>query len=267
MKPFFTTGLLIAASCIPAAAQDIVNKQCTDVLYQVSTIGRLLEGAYDGISTFQSVMARGDFGLGTFDGLDGEMIAVDGKYFQVKEDGIAYPVSKDMLTPFAAVTFFEPGERFTVDSEISCNELQEVIKTHFTPEGSLYAIKITGEFSSLKTRSVPAQQKPYEPLVYVLPNQVVFNFENVEATLAGFWFSEDLSQINAPGFHFHAITENSMAGGHVLDCNAYNVLVEIDPMDEVRIKFNGLEQNSRETPPCPDSAKRTNSCRNRNSCR
>src|SRR5665647_3590613 len=72
-----------------------------DVLYQVSTINALLQGVYDGVIPIGELETHGDFGIGTFDGLEGEMLALDGNYYQIKTDGIAYPVSENMTTPFA----------------------------------------------------------------------------------------------------------------------------------------------------------------------
>jgi hypothetical protein len=34
--------------------------------------------------TFEALARHGDFGLGTFDALDGEMIAIDGTFYQIK---------------------------------------------------------------------------------------------------------------------------------------------------------------------------------------
>lgn len=266
MKLIFATGVLLAASCFPANAQDSIKNQCANVLYQVSTISRLLDGGYNGVSFYRGVMARGDFGLGTFDRLDGEMIAVDGEFYQVKSDGIAYPVTEDMLTPFAAVTFFEPAENFRVDIQMDCDALQETIKSRLPSDELLYAIKITGEFSSLTTRSVPAQEKPFKPLVEVLLEQVEFNFDDIDATLAGFWLPEELGNVNAPGFHFHAITSDALSGGHVLGCEVQNVLVEIDYMDEMRVKFSTLRRDPGKAPPCPANGKRAKPCHSDQSC-
>ena len=73
-------------------------------LFQTSTIDALLSGNYEGDVSFAELQARGDFGLGTFDALDGEMIALDGDFYQVKADGRAYGVDKRLKTPFAVVT-------------------------------------------------------------------------------------------------------------------------------------------------------------------
>ena len=48
------------------------------VLFQISTSGALVAGVYSGLSTTKNVLEHGDFGLGTFADLDGEMVIVDG---------------------------------------------------------------------------------------------------------------------------------------------------------------------------------------------
>src|ERR671910_2342862 len=72
-------------------------------LFQTSTIDALLEGNYEGDVSFAELGDRGDFGLGTFDALDGEMICLDGNFYQIKADGRAYAVEKRTRTPFAVV--------------------------------------------------------------------------------------------------------------------------------------------------------------------
>jgi acetolactate decarboxylase len=47
-------------------------------VFQVSTSGALVAGVYDREVSVQKVLEHGDFGLGTFANLDGEMIVVDG---------------------------------------------------------------------------------------------------------------------------------------------------------------------------------------------
>ena len=47
-----------------------------DTLTPVSTIDAILNGLYDGIITYGELKEWGDFGIGTFEGLDGEMVAL-----------------------------------------------------------------------------------------------------------------------------------------------------------------------------------------------
>jgi acetolactate decarboxylase len=102
----FTLILIISTLCCVNQIKnnDLENK---DILYQYSTIEALLEGIYDGDMTFGELKSHGNYGLGTLNSLDGEMIQVNGKFYQVKVDGIAYPVEDNEKTPFAIVTFFD----------------------------------------------------------------------------------------------------------------------------------------------------------------
>jgi len=45
----------------------------------------------------------------TFDALGGEMVAVDGRAYDVRFDGRVVPVAPARRTPFAAVTYFDWG--------------------------------------------------------------------------------------------------------------------------------------------------------------
>ena len=93
------------------ATADPPHAKALHEIFQNSTINALLEGVYDGSLTYGELRTHGDFGLGTFNALDGEMIAFDGNFYQVKSDGVAYPVADDQKTPFATVVFFRPTLR------------------------------------------------------------------------------------------------------------------------------------------------------------
>jgi acetolactate decarboxylase len=208
-----------------------------EALFQVSTLSELAAGDYDGRLSFRDLAAHGSFGLGTFDHLDGEMVAVDGRFFQVRADGVATPVRANETTPFAVVTSFEPDIRFEVHGYTSCDGLRDRIESRFPSEDALYAVKVTGLFADLETRSVPPQEKPYVPLAEALQNEVVFDLSSVEATMVGFWLPAVLDNVNAAGFHFHALTRDETTGGHVLGCDTLDVSVEIDRSDELQVRF------------------------------
>ena len=227
--------VLLLASTIPVSAQG--QGEQADTLYQVSTLDALLDGDYDGRIDFYTIKQQGDFGLGTFAALDGEMIALDGVFYQVRDDGHASLVRPDQMTPFAAVTYFRKDDSFHVSEETSCTGLHELLLEKFPSDQSLFAIKVSGRFTTLKTRSVPVQEKPYVSLIKALEEQVKFNFAEVDATLVGFWLPEVLNGVNAAGFHFHAIMTDTMTGGHVLDCQVQDVSIEIDYTNKLQVQF------------------------------
>jgi acetolactate decarboxylase len=238
--------LLMFTGWSPLHAQGAGGR--TDMLFQVSTLAALLVGDYDGVADYRTVKRHGDFGLGTFEALDGEMVAVDGGFYQIRADGIATPVGDDERAPFAAVTDFRADDAFQVSGETRCGDLQRLLQERFPSERRLYAIKISGRFKTLETRSVPAQQEPYPTLAVALQQQVVFDFAQVDAVLAGFWLPAEVADVNVPGFHFHAIMTDTMTGGHVLDCVAQAVNVEIDYMNALQVQFGDGE---RPHPPLP----------------
>ena len=77
-------------------------------LYQTSLMSALMAGLYEGEMTYGEIRNHGDFGLGTFNDLDGEMVGFDGTFYQLRSDGSVRPVTADQKTPFAVVTFFQP---------------------------------------------------------------------------------------------------------------------------------------------------------------
>ena len=212
-----------------------------DIVFQTSTISALLEGVYDGNVTYKDLKKHGDFGIGTFNNLDGEMIGLEGRFYQIKADGIAYSVLDSMKTPFAVVTFFKPDKALLLDKLANCKQLEQYLDNLLPTKNIIYAFKIKGNFKYIKTRSVPKQSKPYPPLIEVVKDQPTFEFNNVTGTIAGFWFPDYMEGVNVPGYHFHFITEDRKAGGHILDCQLHNGRIEIDYLSEL---FMALPENS-----------------------
>ena len=213
--------------------------QNSDALYQVSAINALLGGAYEGSESFAGLKKHGDFGIGTFDELDGEMLALDGEFYRVRADGKIYRVNDNDSTPFASVVFFQADNSFEINDDINYEELLKQLDESLPSENLFYAIKISGKFKNVKTRSVPKQEKPYRDLVEVVKNQPTFEFENVEGTLVGFRCPPYSTGVNVPGYHFHFITKDKSGGGHVLDCTLDDVTVKTDTKMEFVMSLPG----------------------------
>ncbi|MEL4305306.1 acetolactate decarboxylase [Methanococcoides sp. LMO-2] len=230
------SSLVVVSGCIDNSSdtsftadpgeQNVIQN---DVLYQVSTIDALLEGLYGGEVSMEELKLHGDTGLGTFDSLDGEMIVIDGDVYQMRADGIAYPVDDTTTTPFAAVTYFESDESIKVEGNLNSSEVALLIGENLPSENIMYAIRIDGAFEHMKVRSVPAQEEPYPLLVDVIADeQAVFELEDVEGSIVGFWLPYYVEGINVPGFHFHFIDSERGKGGHVLDYVILNGTVSVD---------------------------------------
>lgn len=199
-----------------------------ETLSQVSTIDAILDGVYDGVLSYGELRRYGDFGLGTFAGLDGEGIFLDGDFYQVKADGKVYAVGDDMTTPFAAVTFFDADREMALDGGMTMAQFTEALDAALPSDNMFYAVKITGVFSYMKTRSVPGQQKPYPPLVEVTAHQPEFEMENISGTIVGFRCPPYVAGVNVVGYHLHFISDDLNSGGHILDFTAAEATAQVD---------------------------------------
>lgn len=203
-----------------------------DVLFQAATVDDLLDGAYEGITTIGELKQHGDFGLGTFNGLDGEMVLLDGYCYQIKVDGDAHEVSDDFKTPFAAVTFFDKKKAILIPPNSTYEDLKTLIFENLSDKHLFYAIMITGEFTFVKARSVPKQEKPYQPLAKIINEQHIFQFDQLKGTLVGFWSPQNVTHLNVPGFHFHFLDQMHQVGGHLLDCQIKEGTIYIDATED-----------------------------------
>jgi acetolactate decarboxylase len=204
-------------------------------IFQLSTITALLEGVYDGDHTYGELRAHGDFGLGTFNALDGEMIAFDGEFYQIRSDGVARPVRDDQKTPFATVLFFRPTIHQEVEEAMDFAQLKEYLDRVVGSPNLFFAVRIDGSFAHVTTRSVPRQEKPYPHLAEVAHDQPTFELVDVEGTVVGFRFPDYAQGMNFPGYHVHFITKDRAAGGHVLDLHLRRGRVAIDPTSDFHL--------------------------------
>jgi acetolactate decarboxylase len=206
-------------------------------LFQTSTIDALLEGEYDGDVSFAELEDRGDFGLGTLEALDGEMIALDGAFYQVRSDGRAYAVDRRARTPFAVVTFFEPNRSRTLATPLDLGTFCAGLDRLVGGEASCYAVRVDGYFQYVKTRSIPRQRKPYPPLAEVVESQPTFELRDVGGSLIGFRFPHYAQGLNVAGYHFHFITADRSNGGHVLEFRLARGELAIDSEADLRLEL------------------------------
>lgn len=217
--------------------RDLHAERAPHVLFQASTIAALLEGAYDGDLTFGELAERGDLGLGTLNGLDGEMIAVDGEFYRADVQGAIHPIEPSAKTPFAVVTRFTPTVDDRLEQTFDHNRLLAWLDERIPAEASSCAIRLDGRFESVRARSVPKQSPPYRPLTEVVAEQNVFELNKVEGTMLGFRFPAYAEGIEVSGYHLHFITADRSRGGHVLDSRSGPLRARLDPSSELHVEL------------------------------
>ena len=206
----------------------------TQSLVQISTVNALMTGVYDGETTLHELAGRGDFGIGTFNALDGEMLLHNGKFYQIRSDGKIYKPDEQTMTPFATVIFFEP--EVSIDLTFSTYpELKSTLDSLLPSPNLFYAIKIDCKMDYIKTRSVPAQSKPYLPLVEITAIQPEFEAYNMSGTLVGFYCPSFVSGVNVPGYHLHFLSDDEEFGGHVLQFKMAGGVLNLDQIGDFRV--------------------------------
>jgi acetolactate decarboxylase len=195
-------------------------------LYQVSTATALVEGIYQGAVRVGTLREHGDLGLGTFENLDGEMMIVDGRFFQARSDGSVKEVDDDVLCPFAVVTRFAPESAIVLQK---CPDLAHLVGQFDQLRHSdnfFFALRVEGHFSCVRTRAMCRTEEGV-PLVQAAAVQPEFEFHDISGTLVGFWTPEYAKTFNVPGYHLHFLSEDHQSGGHLLECAGSELRVQI----------------------------------------
>jgi acetolactate decarboxylase len=200
-----------------------------DTLYQVSTIDALLMGVYDGIQPVGELKTHGDFGIGGFDAMDGELILLDGVVYQARADGSIIAVPDNMTTPFASATFFSADHVVTTAHPMNLSEFESTMEQQLPTGNMIYALRMHGTFPQMTVRAIPAQQRPYPPLAKAIENQSVYTYTDTNGTVMGFYTPVFFKGINIPGYHLHYLSDDKKTGGHILDCTVPSrITVEYD---------------------------------------
>jgi acetolactate decarboxylase len=203
-------------------------------LYQVSTAGALVEGVYQGAVTVGTVREHGDFGLGTFEDLDGEMVVLDGHVFRVSSAGDVHEVADDATTPFAVVTRFGAPDAAVVDAVDGLDELTAAIDARRESANVFFAVRVDAHFDSVHVRAA-CRTAPGVPLAVATEQQAEFELTGVDGTLVGFWSPPYASGVEIAGYHLHFLTHDHSAGGHVLDCRGRELQVRVQEEADVHL--------------------------------
>jgi acetolactate decarboxylase len=217
-----------SSSVVTAALAQYLEKPIHTV-FQVSTSGALVAGVYDREVSVQAILEHGNFGLGTFANLDGEMVVIDGHAYQVQGSGRVSEAAADAGAPFAVVTWFDPDTDVSIAPVSSFKDL-EARCDEFRRSGNIfYALRLDGRFKRVRTRAVNPPQ-PGTRLVEAANAQSEFTFGDIDGTLVGLWSPGFSSAFSVAGYHFHFLSADRQHGGHLLDVEA----------DALRLKVEAL---------------------------
>ena len=226
---------LLAVSAANAQNSLILNNNGDDSMYQVSLMQAFMHGEYDGVITVGDLKKHGDIGLGTFEGVNGEMIILDGVVYQAAADGSINVMNDNEKIPFATITKFDEDGKIDNINASNFNDLTSQLNKEIEKYGTnnMYVIKIKGDFSNITVRSVEKQEKPYKEFTDVAAvDQKVFNHTDQTGTLVAVYFPEYMNELNMHGWHLHFLSDDKTKGGHVLGFNGLKGSAQIDEIHE-----------------------------------
>jgi acetolactate decarboxylase len=221
------------SSVVTAALAQYLERPIHTV-FQVSTSGALVAGVYEREVSVQAILEHGNFGLGTFANLDGEMVVVDGRVYQVKGSGQVLEAPDDAGAPFAVVTWFEPETDASISPVANFKDLQARCDSFRRSGNIFYAIRLDGSFKRVRTRAVNPPP-PGTRLIDAAKAQREFNFADIEGTLVGLWSPGFTSAFSVAGYHLHFLSTDRKHGGHLLDVAADSLRLRIEALTDFHL--------------------------------
>ena len=210
-------------------------------LFQVSTSGALVQGVYERAVSSSLLLNYGDFGLGTFENLDGEMVVLDGAIYQVRSDGKVTKIEKDVGTPFAVVTHFVADQDQMIENASSVKDLTKICDRYRDSDNLFYAFRIDGHFGQVHTRAMRETREGL-PLAKAAAIQPEFEFTGVDGTLVGIWAPQFSSTLNIAGYHFHFLSEDRSKGGHLLECSGKHLRMRVERLNDFHLSLPESEE-------------------------
>ena len=210
-------------------------------MFQVATLQSLALGYTKSVITVEELLKHGDIGLGTFEGVDGEMIVLDGHCYQAIADGTVFEAPSDKGVPFCAVTFLDNDDTFEIGKTENIAELKEFLDVFIDRRfelNSMHVVKIDTCFDKVMARSETGKTSRHVELKNLLENnQQDFDFDNIKGTLVCLYFPDYMDGINAPGWHLHFVSEDRSVGGHVFDIKFDKASAVIKKISAIEIKL------------------------------
>ncbi|KAE9363308.1 alpha-acetolactate decarboxylase [Stipitochalara longipes BDJ] len=209
-------------------------------IYQFSVMSALMSGLASPASSIpvSELLTHGDFGVGTFEGMDGEMVVVGSKAYQFRGDGSTHEVSPDQLVPFAMVSRFVPQLTKTIKTKTKAALQEEIESTLPDAKNAFVLFKAHGQFEKIKIRAIHAQSYPGQPLPQLTENQMIKEFHSVKGTIVGLRSPGWSVGMSVVGVHAHFINEDRKSGGHILELSAEeDVLLELAVSNSLHLQL------------------------------
>lgn len=206
-------------------------------IYQFSLLNALMDGVCETGITVSKFSKMGNQGLGTFSRMNGELLFLDGKVYQLQAEGNVREADDNDQIPFAVSTKFVPQKTTQVEFK-SKDDVDNALNGFNDHAKNLFmTYRINGRFDYLKCRTVRGQEFKGQPLSELSKKQSVETYESVEGTIIGFRTPKNWQGFGVAGEHLHFMQADRKAGGHVLEVTAKQVEMQMAVASNVHVEL------------------------------
>ena len=237
MKKLLTATILAGTMLFNTASAAPAHTKDRETVYQIALLQSLAMGYFDGSISVKDLKKHGDTGIGTFEGLNGEMIVLDGVVYRANQDCEINVMGDKETVPFSNVTFFDKDISLKLADVPDKAALEKILNETLDKKGrnSFYMVKLSGDFNEILVRSEKGTTEPYPTLVEALKTQKEITPQNISGTIVGLYCPDFMSSLNSTGWHFHFISADKKIGGHVLELNLKSGEAQLDKTDGFKL--------------------------------
>ena len=217
-------------------------------LYQLALFQSVALGEYYGYRTIAQFKEHGDIGMGIFEAVNGELIMLDGVVYQALSDGSVIVPSDDVLIPYGNAAFFEADAQISHVAAAGFPELEGLLNEQVVRTGpnQFFFVKITGHFPYASVRSELKQEEPYRMLNIALrTDQLKYEYQNLDGTIVGLYCPPYMQSMNAPGWHFHFISDDRTKGGHMTAGSLSDCSVQVNRISRFTVDIPDTDSFNR----------------------
>ncbi|EPE09399.1 alpha-acetolactate decarboxylase [Ophiostoma piceae UAMH 11346] len=202
-----------------------------NVLYQYSVMAALMDGVAEQGLPLDRLHEHGNFGLGTFRHMAGEMAMNEGRVWQMTSDGgireldTVVEAKQDndaSCCPFAMVTNFQPTIHDALPVDANSIKSKDDFSTWLddrlpaNARNQFVALRLKGSFASVTIRVIPAQRFRGQKLAELTAAQSEHTATELRGTVVGFRSPGYAAGFGVPGLHLHFLSDDDTYGGHIL---------------------------------------------------
>lgn len=206
-------------------------------IYQYSLLNALMDGVSETGISVAKLISKGNQGLGTFARMNGELLFLDGKVYQLQAEGNIREADESDQIPFAVSTQFvsEQTRQVELTDKGAVDGILDSFNDH--AKNLFMSYRIIGRFAYLKCRTVRGQEFKGQPLSELGKKQSVETYEDIEGTVIGFRTPKNWQGFGVAGEHLHFINHARTAGGHILEMRAKEVEMQMAVASNVHVEL------------------------------